>query len=355
VAIIAPLFAFVGRFVGKIVQTAFGWATVLLFGRVPESKQLLLSGVALGSIAWIVVLVGVLVPDVGVFLLAAIPAPDFVRDEWIRLGMLVAAVILPLLVGVAGLFLIDPAERPTGMGRVVQVLRGYPYALVLAFVLVFLLVVAPIRKVRTIVKRWEDAHIPVVVKPGGYERVADDLEATLDRAGLPIQRAKAPVVLELPSKLLAAVGGSSVRSLVPDRVVVLKSDGLEVTVYPSDIGMAGTKERVARSRAAMASTLTFTAAYQTVTKEAQEIEDRLTAIQDSTGGLPWQALAEVDERLARIVLPHDDWEVLYRIRLQVERNLRARSDRVGPEGDRGGRNGHRAPGPVARLLSRLFG
>jgi hypothetical protein len=36
---------------------------------------------------------------------------------------------------------------------------------VLAVVIIFLLVVAPIFKLRTIIKRWEDAHIPIVVKP----------------------------------------------------------------------------------------------------------------------------------------------------------------------------------------------
>src|SRR5918992_5194651 len=96
VAIIAPIFAFIGRFVGKLLQTAFGWATVLLFGRVPESKQLLLSGVALASIAWVAVAIGVLFPDVGAVLLTAMPAPDWIREDWIRLAMLVAAVALPL-------------------------------------------------------------------------------------------------------------------------------------------------------------------------------------------------------------------------------------------------------------------
>ena len=55
-ALIAPLFAFIGRQVGRIVQMAFGWATVLLFGRVPQSKQLLLAGVSLGAILWVVAL-----------------------------------------------------------------------------------------------------------------------------------------------------------------------------------------------------------------------------------------------------------------------------------------------------------
>jgi hypothetical protein len=162
-ALIAPLLAFIGRFIGKVVQTVFGWATILLFGRVPESKQLLLSGVALGSILWVAVLIGVIVPDLGAFLVTAVPAPDFVSDTWIRIAMLVAALVLPLLIGLAGLFLIEPQDRPHGVQRIVQVLRGYPYTAVLALVLLFLAVIAPIRKLRSILKRWDDAHIPVVV------------------------------------------------------------------------------------------------------------------------------------------------------------------------------------------------
>jgi hypothetical protein len=327
-AIIGPLLAFVGRFVGKIVQTAFGWATVLLFGRVPESRQLLLSGVALGSIVWVAVVLGVIVPDVGALLIAAVPAPDWIDDGWIRLAMLIAALALPLLIGVAGLFLIEPAERPAGRERIIQVLRGYPYAAVLAVTLLFLIVVAPIRKIRSIIKRWEDAHIPVVVKPDGYERVADDLETAIDAAGIPIERAKAPVVLEAPSKLLAAIGGASVRRMVPDRLIVLKNPAVEITVHPSDVVMSGAKEHVARARAAIATRVTFTAAYQTTTKDAQEIEDALQAIATTADeAAAWHGLDRVDERLSRLTVAHEDWEVLYRQRLQVEAMLRHREER----------------------------
>jgi hypothetical protein len=351
-AILAPLLAFIGRFVGKVVQTVFGWATILLFGRVPESKQLLLSGVALGAILWVVTLLGVLFPNVGTFLIAFIPAPDFISETWIRIAILIAAIVLPLLIGVAGLFLIEKQDRPHGMQRVVQILRGYPYAAVLAFVLLFLAVIAPIRKVRSLIKRWDDAHIPVVVKPGGYETVGDDLEAALDGAGLPIERAKAPVVLETPSKLLAAVGGNSVKHLVPDRLLVLKNRSLEVTIYPSDIHMTGTKDQVARSRAAIATTVTFTDAYQTTSKEAQEVEDVLQHIAESapSGAFARRALHDVDVRLAHLVVPYDDWQVLYRQRLQVEGSLRDSAHQTdAPEATDGG-------GPlefVVHLLRRL--
>lgn len=345
-ALIAPLLAFLGRFVGKVLTTAFGWASVMLFGRVPQSKQLLLAAISLGSILWLAVLVGVAFPDAGTFLIGFVPAPEFVAEEWIRLAMLVLAVVLPLLIGVAGLFLLDAADRPSGLGLAAAVLRGYPYTAVLAAILVTMVVVAPVRKLRTVFKRWEDAHVAVVVQPGGYERVASDVERTLDAAGLQIGRARAPVVLELPSRLLAAVGGESVRRLVPDRLFVLKSRELEVTLHPADIAISGTKVAVARSRAAIAAELPFTAAYLTTSKEGQQVEDVLRAVTEgrAAGG----ALAEVDRRLARMVIPHEEWEVLYRERLQVERELARRSGR--PREARAEEDG--SHGPIA-FLARL--
>ena len=174
-AIFASLFAIVGRFLGRVLNMALGWATILLFGKVPESKQLLLSLVTLGSLGAVVVVLGVFIPDVGVILVAFSRVPDQ-YEPLVRIAMLIAAVTLPLLVGVGGYFLLDRKDRPTGTGMIVQILRGYLYAPVMALVLVFMAIVAPVRKLRAAVKRWQDAHIPIVVKPAGYEKVTDDLE-----------------------------------------------------------------------------------------------------------------------------------------------------------------------------------
>lgn len=322
-AIIAPLLAFIGRQIGRLVQMVFGWATLLLFGRVAQSKQLLLAFVGLGSILWVVALVGVAVPDVGAFLIALVPAPDFIGEDAVRLAMLVLAIILPLLVGVAGLFLMDPEDRPAGVGgKVVQVLRGYPYAAVLAVVIVFLAFVAPFFKLRTVIKRWEDAHIPIVVKPGGYDEVADELERAIDAAGLNLERVRAPRVLEMPSRLLATVGGAHVRRLVPDELVKLKGKDIEVTIYPSDVAVAGSKEAVARARAAIADRLTETQAHLTTVKEAMQIEDflkQMRASPDRQRSL--DMLPELDRMLAELTVAYEEWEVLYRQRLQLERDL----------------------------------
>ena len=346
-ALLAPLFAFIGRQVGRIVQMAFGWATILLFGRVPQRKQLLLAGVALGSILWVVTLLGVLLPDVGAWLIAFVPAPDFIAEDWIRLAMLVLAIVLPLAVGAGGLLLMDEADRPAGIGgKAVQVLRGYPYAAVLSLVILFLLVVAPIFKLRTIIKRWDDAHIPIVIKPDQYDRVASDLEAAVDGAGLELSRARAPRVLEAPSRLLAAVGGESVRRLVPERIVMLRARDLELTIHPSDVAIAGSKEAVARARAAVANRLTKTEAYLTASKESQEIEDAVLALRDAPDREEALATLEaIDARLATLTVPYEEWEVLYRQRLQVERDL-LRAGTIEPP---------KEPGVVERVIEKVTG
>ena len=56
------------------------------------------------------------VPDFGAWLIAFVPAPDFIDENWIRLAMLVLAVALPLAVGAGGLLLMDEADRPNGIG-----------------------------------------------------------------------------------------------------------------------------------------------------------------------------------------------------------------------------------------------
>ena len=65
---------------------------------------------------------------------------------------------------------------------IVSILRGYPFAAVLSVILVLLAVVSSVRKIRSMAKRWEDAHVPVIVKPGKYEEVLAMLRDKLERA-----------------------------------------------------------------------------------------------------------------------------------------------------------------------------
>jgi hypothetical protein len=308
---------------------------------VPQDRQIVLALVTFGSLAWAIAVLGVVLPYVGAFLLAAVPAPDLIGEGFLRLAMLAAALLLPAVVGAATLFVVEPAKRPKGKGLVEQIVRGYLISPALAVTLILLALVGVARFVHHLILRWSDAHIPIVVHPGGYDRVLVDLERALDDAGLDVERVAAPSVLALPGRMLGAIAGSGIRSLVPDRLMELRGVGLEVGLYPSDISMAGDKLSVARARAAIASRLTATAASMTTSAEAQEIEARLERLSAArvAGGTPGDAsaatshaarpidplaeLASIDAALAVLAVPQEEWEVLYRERLQVERDLLA--------------------------------
>jgi len=331
-AIIGSVFAMLGRFMGRLLNAVLGWATMLLFGKVEGRRQLFVLVMAIGSLVWVVTLAGVLVPRIATFVLTFVPVPSYVDDTWIRIAMLAAAAAIPLLIGIGAVALTEEHRRPKGGGLVGAVLRGYPFTFVLAVTIVFLGVIAAVRKIRSLTKRWSDAHVPVIVKPGGYDRVVADLESVLDAAGLDLRREPAPAVLSLPAHLLDAVAGKSLGALVPDRLMVLKGQDLDILIYPSDIAISGSKDRLARARAAIASKLTTSPAYLTTSAEAERLEDRIAALAGDGGRTAESKLADIDHELARLAVPFEEWETVYRERLQVERDLLARQIQASPEG-----------------------
>ena len=309
---IGVVFAFIGKQLGRVLTLAFNWATIVLFGRVRKDRQLFLSGMALTALLWPIVLAGIAFPSFATFLLGFVTVPDWL-NPWVRVAMLVLAILLPLVNGALSTRLPDAEKRPKGRALMTTVLRGYPNSLALFVVLVWMMIVAPIGKIRALVKRWEAAHVPIAVKPGAYDTVVRDLEAALDSDGIPTTRRRAHWAYEFPGKVLAKLGGESVRALVPTELAQLVGDGFEMTLHPTDLSLLGRKVTLAHARAAIIRELTFTEAYQTWSKEAQAIEDRL--VKASRGE---DDLEAIGRELKEQDLEYEEWEILYRLLLQVK-------------------------------------
>jgi hypothetical protein len=328
--IIAPILALLSRMAGKLLNTIFGWATVTLFGRVPQSRQIFLSIIALGSVLWLAVVLGIVFPDFGTFLLGFVPLPDWVDEAWVRLAMLVAAVLIPVVVGVISLLMLEPGERPQGLlAKGKEVLKGYPYTLGLALTLVLMTILVPFVKLRVIMKRWSSQHMPVLVEADDYLKVADQIERTLDQRGWSTQRQQASWLLRFPTRLLTFFASGAIDDLVAENLTVLRAPSLEVVLHPADLVINGKKEDVVHARAAIAEQLTFSEAHLTWTKEGNELEDQLNdlwrRIKGTKGRSYWTSAAaslqEIDRELGRLEVPFEEWEVLFRTKLLLEREL----------------------------------
>ena len=311
------IFAFIGRQLGRVLTLAFNWATILLFGRVPQNRQLYLSGMALTALLWPIVLAGIAFPSFATFLLGFVTVPDFLKP-WVRIAMLVLAIVLPLANGALSARLPDDDKRPKGRALLTTILRGYPNSLALFVVLAWMMVVAPLGQIRALVKRWDSVHVPIAVKPGGYDTVVTDLAQALDRAGIQVQRQRAHWAYELPGKVLAVLGGETVRALVPAQLAELVGDGFRMTLHPMDLSLLGRKKTLSHARAAIVRELTFTEAYQTWSKDSQAVEDRL--MKSANGEDDLDAIGtELNER----DFDFEEWEILYRLLLQVRLRVSA--------------------------------
>jgi hypothetical protein len=214
-----------------------------------------------------------------------------------------------------------------------SVARGYPLTVLLSVLLVILAGLAILRKAQSLARGRTDAHVPLVIVPGKYDEVASDLDRALEAAGIEVTPTTAPAVMSKPAKWLAAVAGSGASSLVLEKLIRLDGKDIDILIYPMDLLISGKPGLVARARAAMASRLTTSAAHLTVSAEGQAIEDRLAALArplPETPDIPRRVedvvaaeFKAIDEQLATLEIPYEEWEVLYRQRLQVERDLRA--------------------------------
>ena len=334
--ILISIAGLVARFAGDVLTTTLGWASSLMFGRVPRSHQIFLVLMLGGALLWIFLIIGFLAPGVPGFLFDLTPHPPFVQKSWLSVAVLIGIVIVPLGVGLAGYLVPADGERPEGLVIVRELLRGYLLTPVLSGMLLFLPAVGISRKTRSVSRGWSDTHIPIVVKPEGYDQIVADLAGALGSADLPVEAEDAPRVLSLPALLISKVAGGNVRKLRPDRLVELEGHDLRVGIYPSDIAISGPSHERTRARAAILSRLATSAAHLTTSAEAQAVEDRIERLAKSqspeAGSSPaigaspaavGEAFAPIDATLLDLEVSTEEWDILYRLRLQAERDLLA--------------------------------
>jgi hypothetical protein len=320
VTLLISAFGFAGRFAGDLLMSALGWASSLLFGRVPRSHQVLLVLMMALSFLWVIVILSLVLPSIGSFLLAATPHPPFMDNGWLAVALIVSAVVLPLAIGLAGFLVPSAGERPKGLAVVGEILRGYLLAPLISGLLIYLAVLGMSRKARSARHGWSDSHVAIVVEPDGYDDLAKAVEQAVDDAGLEVAVREAPRALTFPAWLLTRVAGANVRRLRPDRLLELTGRHLRIGIYPSDIAISGPTGSQTRARAAILSRLVTAAAHLTTSAEAQALEDRLRRLAKlGSDGKP--SFGSIDASLLELEVPTDEWDVLYRIRLQVERDL----------------------------------
>jgi hypothetical protein len=316
--------------VSKSASFALGWATALYFGQVPGRQGRVLSVISLLALAWVVVLFGFAVPILGGAALEAIGViPRNFDVEPLHYAALAAAVLLtpPFVAGavVFGNFLED---RTIGTwARLVPI--SYPATFMLGISVLQMVILTP----ALLFQRWRQkrkfVQVPLVMRDGTDD---DDLfeavRAAVKSAGIEDARVgEATGPKAWPMRTIGFAARHLLGAIVRGDPIKVEADGLEIFAYATNIAILGPKEDAYRVRAAVEREVAFADAYLTWNDDAQGFEDELmTAARESDGDLDRlrRRLDQIQERIDVASLNSEEWNVLYRLRLQVEHRAKER-------------------------------
>lgn len=327
-AILQALLTLLSRSAGKILNAIFGWAVRALFGQPSAKEQPFLIGVVAAAAAWPVLLLGVAMPKLAALLIALVPFHNRAPAWIIRLVWLDLALLVPIAVGLA-----VAARAPSGRMRAPawkRVALGWPITIGLAAAFLVMFVTVPGLKIATLLRRRRQEQLPLVTRSSNYHEVAALIVTTLGRHGYALRPAKPGWWISVPTTILRRLGGNAFRGYVPDRLEYLRDGAFEAALYPSGLLLRGERRRVARAHALVSEALAHSEALQTLEPAAQQLERRIHSLwiafdRDPIGNVGAPEFSAGVDRLARALgeadVTFEDWQVLYRELLQLDREI----------------------------------
>ena len=345
-AILQAIFALISRSLGSILSALFGWAVVALFGPTSPREEVWLSALVGAAAAWPLLILGVICPRLAVMALAFVPLPLSIPRWLIRSVWIGLAIIVPFALGavVAGRSR-GPAAPIPGTRRVasnastpqrspvreVRLLRGIPITLAIAASFLIVFVTVPLKRLLAIVRRQVEIDVPLVTDAHGYTLVADEVADTLGRHGMNVRPITPGWTVTAPSRILSYLGGPSFDAYVPRNFARFRSPELDVTLYPNGLMLRGSARQAAFAHGLLVEALTDAPAYQTFDPAAQDIERQIRGVWAASGQNPAAHAGSVvlDSRLDEIAqeirsrpVSYDEWQIVYRQALQLDRALR---------------------------------
>ena len=311
---------------------ALGWATSLYFGQVPGRQGRMLSVVSLIAAGWVILVIGFAIP---ILIGAALEAAGVIEEnfdvEFVHYAGLAAGVVLvPPIVAAITVWGEFHEDRKIGTWlRLVP--ASYPATAMLGASVLQMVVFTPV----LLFQRWRKKRKYVQISLVMRETTDDDdmVEALQDALGsigiddASVSEASGPKTW--PLRTVGFAAEHLLGAVVRGEPMRLAAGDLEIFAYATNISIQGPKELTYRVRAAVERKLGFHDAYLTWNDEAQELEAKLLDAHHGANGDVEELSRRLDEIQAEMdtaSLNSEEWNVLYRRRLQVELAARAARD-----------------------------
>lgn len=308
---------------GRAAAFALGWATGLYFGQVPGKQGHALALISLLAAGWVVLLAGFGAPLlVGATLdwLGIVPR-NFDVPWWVALGLGAALVLTPPLL--AALSTWNDIHEDASVARwLSRVPVSYPATASLGAGVLQMVLFGPFLIVDRLRHKLILSQMSLTMKAGtDDDALKDAVAASLHAMGVDHLRVEeARGFMAWPLRTVGFAVTHLLGAVVRGSPVFMKADGLRIYAYATNVAVIGPAPEVHRARAALEREVPFHGANLTWQEDSQRLEDQL--LEAGRGGHGIAAvrrrLERVQEEIDRASLAVDEWNLLYRLRLQVE-------------------------------------
>ena len=321
---------------------ALGWATALYFGQVPGRQGRMLSVVSLVAAGWVVLIIGFAIPIFGGALLEATGVIEENFDvQFIHYAGLVAAIVLVPPV-IAGITVWGEFHDERSFGTWVELVPvSYPATAMLGASVLQMVAFTPYLLFLRWRRKRKFVQVSLVPREGtDDDALVDALRDALQSIGIEdvsVAEASGPKVW--PMRTLGFAAEHLLGAVVRGEPMRLAAGEIEIYAYATNISIQGPKEDAYRVRAAVERRLGFGEAYLTWNDEAQKIEAALLAAHEAADGdidALRTRLDEIQEAMDTESLNGEEWNILYRRRLQIELAARTPDEEREEGGDRVG-------------------
>jgi hypothetical protein len=311
--------------ISRSASFALGWATALFFGQIPGNKGQMLSIMSLLSVGWVILAGGFGAPlllGAGADALGLVSRNFDVQPLHV-VGLLLAIVLVPPVVaGIAETAGFEEGRSAVRWLRRVPV--SYPAVASLGVSVLQMLLITPVITILRVRQRRTLLQVPLLMRPGSSEEKLSEAVAhalrTLDLERVEGSRLEGP--LSWPLRTVGYAARHLLGAFVRGVPMHLRADGLELFTYATNVALLGSEDAAYRARAAIERELALGDAYLTWSDRSQALEDELIQIHGEAGGDVGALVAQLErlqERIDSAPIASDEWNVLYRLRLQVER------------------------------------
>jgi len=303
---------------GQIFGLLLGWVIAVHFGRVPTRQKYILSAMSGVSLLWAVMALSLTSPWVReLFTFARSQAVPF----YIKLIPPLAGlgwVLLPLVNSFLAMYLKrQHNQRIEKLGF----LLGYKYTPGFALALLLMVISLPLLLLPPVLKGLCREHLTIMIKPEDFRRVLENIIAILRKSGIKVGLYPGTLWRRSPQAILALFAHDLLGNWTKHRAHLIKGDGFQVIVHPTDLVIEGEGGAVVRVRNLLAKELTFLDAYFTWDGAAHRMEEQINAVRRETCRSGWTSpaaeLVIIEAELDRLQIPFAEWEVLYRQILQL--------------------------------------